>query len=251
MDVLEKYDFWGHLDLDIILGDIRAFLTDELLSKHDKLFDSGFFGLYRCNEEMNDFYKLSMNKDNMAYPYKRVFRTNYACYFDEFFGMTILGWKYKDVFRDQQTEDVIQNFGWKNFYFTSYITHERFIFQWVEGKLYRFNTNEYGEIIEEENKFKEYMLVHIGKRDMKLDIIISDINAIQSFWIYPNNFSADKPLGPLYDDQICKQYADIIHKQDKMRRINNFKRYGLFDYIPHFIISRKILKYLKNIMKFY
>jgi len=34
-DYLAKYDFWGHCDLDVVWGDLRSFLTDDILNHHD------------------------------------------------------------------------------------------------------------------------------------------------------------------------------------------------------------------------
>ena len=31
------YDFWGHCDMDLIWGDIRNFITEDVLSKYDKI----------------------------------------------------------------------------------------------------------------------------------------------------------------------------------------------------------------------
>lgn len=37
-DLLDKYAWWGHIDNDMLFGDIRRFLTDELLLSNDALF---------------------------------------------------------------------------------------------------------------------------------------------------------------------------------------------------------------------
>ena len=33
-EYLDRYDFWGHCDVDVIWGDIRAFITDDILTRH-------------------------------------------------------------------------------------------------------------------------------------------------------------------------------------------------------------------------
>lgn len=55
-DVLNKYDFWGFGDIDLVFGNIRHFYTEELLNQYDVLsthFDriSGHFALFRNNEK--------------------------------------------------------------------------------------------------------------------------------------------------------------------------------------------------------
>ena len=46
-DYLSGYDFWGHCDLDIIFGDIRAFLTSDILSKYERIGMQGQCSLYK------------------------------------------------------------------------------------------------------------------------------------------------------------------------------------------------------------
>lgn len=57
-DYLKDYDFWGYCDIDLAFGDIRKFLTDEVLEKHERLYEWGHFSLIRNNEKMNRMYYL-------------------------------------------------------------------------------------------------------------------------------------------------------------------------------------------------
>ncbi len=61
-DDLKPYDFWTPSDLDIVWGNIRGFMTDELIAQHDILTSrrnrlSGHFTLFRNNDEMNRLYE--------------------------------------------------------------------------------------------------------------------------------------------------------------------------------------------------
>lgn len=47
----EKYDFWGYCDSDLIFGDIRYFLTDEVLSKYNYILGMGHFHIQRTKDE--------------------------------------------------------------------------------------------------------------------------------------------------------------------------------------------------------
>lgn len=63
-EIIEGYNFWGQSDLDIICGDIRAFITDEMLKVYDFIslrhdYTSGCFALYRNNEKMKTLFKRS------------------------------------------------------------------------------------------------------------------------------------------------------------------------------------------------
>jgi hypothetical protein len=80
-DYIRDYDFWGYCDIDVIFGNIRAFMTDELLNgydiisaRHDYL--TGCFALYRNQPYFRELFKQS--KD-----YRKVFTTSRNFFFDE------------------------------------------------------------------------------------------------------------------------------------------------------------------------
>ncbi|MBB6112882.1 hypothetical protein SAMN05421821_1242 [Mucilaginibacter lappiensis] len=79
--LLSSYDFWGHTDLDIIFGNIRDFLSSELLENYDLIsvrpdWLTGCFLVYRNIEKVNRLYEHS--KD-----YRKVFTDERHYCFDE------------------------------------------------------------------------------------------------------------------------------------------------------------------------
>lgn len=61
-DFYEGYDFWGHVDVDVVWGNIRKFVTDKLLDSCDILSGrqnafAGHFTVYRNNPEINAIYR--------------------------------------------------------------------------------------------------------------------------------------------------------------------------------------------------
>lgn len=243
LDITEKYEFWGHMDLDLILGDIRMFLTEDMLQSYDKLFEAGCFILYRNCDEMRNLYKRSMEKTNMAYPYKNAFQCQYACYFDEYMGMNILGWQYPiKVHRDQTEENIVQDFRWQNLEFRSNITNETFVFQWKNGKIWRYLCDEKGKLTGKAPK--EYMLAHIQKRDMEITFPIEKFLECGELWIVPNRFQLEKPKTELYSKKDRRTYEKQTKRKDWKRSFHNLKRFGIRQYIPHFIRSRRIRKWI-------
>jgi hypothetical protein len=80
-EILTSYDFWGHGDIDIMYGDIRGFMTDEILNSYDVVntrheFIAGSCCLFKNNKQMNTFFMKS--KD-----YKYVFTNAENFAFDE------------------------------------------------------------------------------------------------------------------------------------------------------------------------
>lgn len=63
-EIVRRYDFWAYGDIDVIYGNLRRFLTPDLLSgkelisvRHD--FISGYFLLLRNSRKMNTLFMLS------------------------------------------------------------------------------------------------------------------------------------------------------------------------------------------------
>ena len=80
-DYIKGYDFWGWGDLDVVYGDIRHFVTDEVLSCHKMISGYGHFTLYRNDEYTNTFFM----KDVDGYvSYKEAFTEKRSMYFDEY-----------------------------------------------------------------------------------------------------------------------------------------------------------------------
>ncbi|MRX70410.1 hypothetical protein SAMN06265349_10328 [Flavobacterium resistens] len=80
-EIIKDYDFWGQSDLDIIYGNVRDFITKEMLEEFDFIslrhdYVTGCFALYRNNNVMNTFFMRS--KD-----YKKVFSDSKHYCFDE------------------------------------------------------------------------------------------------------------------------------------------------------------------------
>ena len=80
-DYITDYDFWGYCDIDVIFGNIRAFMTHELLGEYDIIsarhdYLTGCFALYRNNLYMRELFKQS--KD-----YRKVFTNPRNFFFDE------------------------------------------------------------------------------------------------------------------------------------------------------------------------
>jgi hypothetical protein len=80
-ELLQGYDFWGHGDIDVVFGDIRNFITEEILHDYDMIsvrhdFLTGQFLLFKNNERMNSLFTLSRD-------YKRVLCSEQHYCFDE------------------------------------------------------------------------------------------------------------------------------------------------------------------------
>lgn len=87
--LIEKYDFWGYCDIDLIFGNIRKFMSSRILNQYDIIsarhdYLTGCFTLYRNQNyyntlfmESKDYIPVFMDQRNFFFD-----ETNYA--FDEF-----------------------------------------------------------------------------------------------------------------------------------------------------------------------
>ena len=81
-DDIKDYDFWGHVDCDLIFGDIRKFVTDEKLERYEKLYTRGHLTLYRNTPENNSRYR-NIIASGYNTDYKKIFSSEEIYAFDE------------------------------------------------------------------------------------------------------------------------------------------------------------------------
>ena len=191
-EYIKEYEFWGHCDIDIILGKISHFLTREILDKYDKFFCMGHMIIYRNTYENN---RVFMNTYKNRKLYKEVFTTSEICWFDEEWngenninriflasGTRVLQEDWSANFNVN-----VQNFERNLLYvddLTGKIVHTRegkinALYYWDNGGAYRLYINN-GKLIKE-----EFLYMHFQWRNMHFD---KRIFSNQKFKIVPNSF---------------------------------------------------------------
>lgn len=172
---LSGYDFWGHADVDVILGDISSFITSEILDCNDKILELGHFCLYRNNDYINTaFLKCSGYKD---YDYKKCLSSPDAMYFDEFLGMRHVCEKLKvPTYKNDKIFFDVLSYKKQFSHINDAFKESIFRYDEKDGKLYAlFNEGE-------EIKEKEIMYAHFQKRKMDY----SHFKEGKDFYVVPN-----------------------------------------------------------------
>lgn len=177
-DYIKDYDFWGHCDCDLIFGDIRHFITEDVLNRYDRILSRGHLTLYRNTTEINGYYRKCVNPS-----YKEVLTSNKGYSFDEWAG-TSLYWKTNSPER-MFDEIIFDDIACYVYSFRSYQKNEEdklkkkknFIFMYDKGKLFRYY--EHDNRVERE----ETCYVHFQKRLLKIECGLSN-----SFIMVPNFF---------------------------------------------------------------
>ena len=168
---LHEYDAWGFCDNDMIFGDLRAMIPNELNPKY-KIGKFGHLSIVNNTEESRQAYRY-------ADAFKIAFETEQPLFFDEGCFMQILhklGYKeYKlhiaDFMPRLKQHIVLEEKGreWMN---------KAHCFVWDKGKLWRYYADNKRKI-----KKEEYAYIHFLKRPME---IATSIDLNQPLVIIPN-----------------------------------------------------------------
>jgi len=240
---LKVYDFWGHTDIDVIYGNIRNFISKEMLDHYDiitakKEFLVGHFTLYKNTKKINNLFK--KNKD-----YKKVFESEKHCAFDE------CGKIHKEIINKKPIKKELlekNNMAWlikdltkkghiKSYFKTMYEEYfktackgffnpwKRFIFYFNKGKLINFRSK------------KEILYIHLMplKKPLKL-IVEKELKTKDDFFITNHQIFYKKELSSL------KRWRKVTRQVFSYRTDPHIGKIGIF--IKK--ISPRIYKKLKK-----
>ncbi len=183
-ELVDGYDFWGYGDVDLIYGDLRRVVTDDLLNNYSKIGNLGHLSLIRNDEKCNGLF---MQECGGELPYRKAFSTKENYNFDEDFldNMNI-----NTIFRenDEYVYSLQKSIA------DIYVNSNRFrlaadhrvesliegFFLWEDGRLFR--------VIKRNNNIlkKEYMYIHLQKR--KMNVAVDEEMSTRRFKIIPNSF---------------------------------------------------------------
>ena len=203
-DAIKAFDFWGHCDMDLVFGDIRRFLTPDILHAYPKVLIHGHLSLYRNRDDVNHYFELEAPnarfRDAVSDP------RSFA--FEEFMGMNLIFDHHGiPVFRnDAFFADIKQQVYRLYTESPPNATHQ--CFYWERGKLFRsfWENGTCGR--------QEYVYIHLQKRRMQpppFDVAVAD-----AWFIRPYDFvlKTSDPTTPREMDLMNP--GDIVH--DSKRR---------------------------------
>lgn len=215
-EYIKDYDFWGHCDIDLIFGDIRNFITDDILENHQKILEHGHFTLYRNDEETNTVFMRCPGYED--YDYKKAFTSSDSLYFDEALGTQLIFRKEKistylarNIFFDVQPEE-------KRFRHIEPYAGE-IVFCWENGHLY------FEEQIGTQLRKGELLYVHFQKRDVDYSAFCPGV----SFRIVPNRLIS---VGKLPESRMFSCRGSLFYRYcQKAKHIKEYlKRYRQGNY---------------------
>ena len=153
-DYIKGYDFWGFGDLDLVYGDIRSFITEEVLN-HKFLLGWGHLTLLHNDEETNKYF---MEQVDGYQNYKDAFSTSKITFFDEY------GYKgCSEKWRDCRPNDCWLEWPFDNvskpkqsYHFNSLTRGwQQVIFEHIGNKLYMLRFN-HGRLEKQESLYAHF-----------------------------------------------------------------------------------------------
>lgn len=189
-DYIKDYDFWGYCDTDLIWGDIRTFMSDDVLEEYDKIGNRGHCCILRNTEAIRNAYHY---ESSHLVSYKEAFSSDLAYCFDE-----------EKAFGRYCKESGIKTFDNFTFfdidfrhddYRVPFYEKEQFevyahnIFEYNGGHLFLLSVN----VGSNELYKKEILYVHFQKRKMIINITPNELN---HFLVYKDMFTKCLPITP-------------------------------------------------------
>jgi hypothetical protein len=197
-DVLKGYDFWGHCDFDMIFGDLRKFLREDILSAYDKILNRGHLAVYRNTPTVNRYFMLEAPG---CPSYREVFasKDTNPVGFDEWRGIySILRYHNIPQFHDEFIADIVPPTALTiaRFEGNAFRNYPKQVFYWYKGKLFHAHPNCDKCIVDD-----EYAYIHFQKRSLPAPQF--NPFAADGFFITPDGFFPYN-REPLTDDDFAK-----------------------------------------------
>lgn len=180
-DYIKDYDFWGHTDSgDTILGDLRAFLTDDILDNYDKVHIYGHLTLFRNAPENNARYRIPADS---GLTIKEIFTAEENMCFDDMYQKASINRIYEEngFSLQKEVKDLVADILPYDWSFKLAQDNDKSIprvFEWNDGKLYEHI------VYDEEVKKREIGYVHFQKRKIRN----STKEGTNHFYFIPNEF---------------------------------------------------------------
>lgn len=199
---LDGYLAWGHIDLgDVIYGDFSRFVTEDLISRYDRLGYLGHLTIYQNTPENN---RRFMADCGAGFGYRDVFSSPNFYNFEEVaIGSIDEIWRHNGWSTGLLCEGIadLRAVSWA--FWTRYrygdvqkTSKDRFlIFEWNHGKLFGHQLSPSGKIVS-----KEYLYVHFKRRPMPMDEGIDE----QRYLIVPGGFI---PAPDVIDAECLNRYG--------------------------------------------
>lgn len=218
-EYLNDYHFWGHCDVDTIMGNLGNWLSDEFLEQYDKLFCLGHMTIYRNSYANNRVFRHQLSG---KISYKEVLANEKIMWFDEEWNNDYnINRLFLNAGKKVFKEDLSLNISYSyncfvrgkfvgrdstTMPFGFEIEHpKKAIYVWSQGNLYRVY-KENGEL-----KKEHFLYMHLQNRPMKMNF---SLLSADRFEIIPDEFIAYRKKNLTTDniDRLCVCKSWLVQK---------------------------------------
>lgn len=178
-EYINGYDFWGYCDIDVVFGNIKKFIDNNILSRYDKILELGHFSLYRNIKEINYMY---LNTDKYGISYQQILESDNIYVFDENYSDEHIDINYlllKNGYKIYCNKKIYADLDIKynNFYPLNYKRKKQYFFEYQNGTLNMLSNKE-------KNVKVEFLYVHFQQKK-NLPIKVTNMN---NYIITPKGF---------------------------------------------------------------
>ena len=232
-DYLQDYEFWGHVDPDIIWGDMSKFITDYILDNYDRIYQRGHLTIYRNTDKINNFVLHKLPNYNISY--RDVYKVPFLMYIEEsaltenlFSNFAVGGGGHNRQFDSVDCADLYER--WEPFYCYRYgmLSENLPAFVWDKGTITGLAL--YGDPA----RTQEYLYIHLQKRQMKFD---DSIAKLDKFMILPTEFTEFHDLTREEIDDLMKpnpEYERRHNEKYNTPKIPNVSKWNIIGRIKNF-----------------
>lgn len=195
-DVLKQYDFWGYCDIDLVFGDIRKFISDEILTNYDRIYTYGHLCLYRNNDMMKHIYDL----EGGIYSLDEIFVGKAKTTPEEHFGVNKICLKNGiRVYHEIDFADINVMYENRMDMLPMNRNSKHQVFLWQEGHAYRLYYDE--DILKNE----ELVYIHWQKKNPGIKSGVGDFKFSKKFIITPESIITE------YEDELTLKTMDFYN----------------------------------------
>lgn len=201
-DFVQGYDFWGYCDVDLVLGRVRRFLTDDILRKYDRFYEWGHLSIFRNNERINHIYDMPGG----LYSHGETLRSPAKVTAEEHHGLNRICRKNGIAwYRGEDFADF-----WVC-YSDLWLWHGNYphqVFYWEDGKVWRAYIDEEGDV-----RTNEYVYIHWQKRKPVME---DGLQAGDAFYVTAEKLMVKKAHGAPTKEQIMR-LSPLREESDRKR----------------------------------
>ena len=221
-DYIKEYDYWGYCDIDLIWGNIRKFITDDILISNKRILTHGHCTLIENSKDVNSYYRTLPTFNYLTY--KQAFSNPLSKCYDEWNISEGGGTSF--VFKDNNVamydETIMFDIDFTKGYYRSSRRNDngrKQYYMFDNGRVFQISAN---------NKV-EGLYAHFQKRNLKID---SCLNYKHYFLISPYYATSNNNLSKSYwlkkrTFEFCYLINRIKLKMEKEKTKRKLRKEGL------------------------